>query len=152
MSLSLSYDLYDKIARHLQSCYPNEGAGLLLGHAEAGPSDLNRTVCAILPFANRSPEAEQFHRYQITARDMLEGEIEAERRGLEVIGVFHSHPDDTPRASAYDREHALPWFAYLIASVQRGRLAEARVWVLAHDRSQFHQVPLTVESVVMERS
>lgn len=131
--LTISDDLYAQIAAHLQTAYPNEGAGLLFGKA-IGDS---KTVQSILPFANKFESGEQYHRYLITAQDMLKGETEAEKLGLDVIGVFHSHPDHSAQASEYDREHALPWYSYLIVSVQNGQAAQARCWVLADDRGKF---------------
>jgi proteasome lid subunit RPN8/RPN11 len=96
-----------------------------------------KITLAVLPFANKFESGEQYHRYLITAQDMLQGEIEAEKLGLDVIGVFHSHPDHPAQASEYDREHALPWYSYLIVSVQKGRAASARSWVLSDDRAKF---------------
>jgi len=133
MALIVSSDLYSRITAHLQAAYPNEGAGLLLGQANGA----GKTVKAVLPFPNKFEAGEQYHRYLITAQDMLNGEVEAEKLGLDVVGVFHSHPDHPAQASEYDREYALPWYSYLIVSVQKGRAADARSWVLNDDREQF---------------
>ncbi|MBI3176887.1 MAG: M67 family metallopeptidase [Chloroflexi bacterium] len=133
MTLFISLDRYTQITAHLQAAYPNEGAGLLLGSADGA----GKTVRAILPFPNKFESGEQFHRYLITAQDMLNGETEAEKLGLDVIGVCHSHPDHPAQASEYDREYALPWYSYLIVSVRQGRAADARSWVLADDRGRF---------------
>jgi proteasome lid subunit RPN8/RPN11 len=64
--------------------------------------------------------------------------------GLEIIGFFHSHPDHPARPSAFDREHAWPWYAYLIVSVEDGRAVDWRVWELQEDRSAFVERPLEV--------
>ena len=133
MTLAIPSELYSQITAHLQAAYPNEGAGLLLG-SENGDS---KTVRSILPFANQFESGEQYHRYLITGEDMLKGETEAEKLGLDVIGVFHSHPDHPAQASEYDREHALPWYSYLIVSVLKGQVADARSWVLTDDRERF---------------
>ena len=135
MTLIISPELYYQITAHLQAAYPNEGAGLLLGQANG--TEAAKTVKAVLPLANKFESGEQYHRYLITAQDMLQGEIEAEKLGLDVIGVFHSHPDHPAQASEYDREHALPWYSYLIVSVQKGRAADAHSWVLNDDRAKF---------------
>ncbi len=143
MALIIPPDTYAPLIAHLQTAYPNEGAGLLLGRAD-GADPAVRRVERILPLANRFEPGEQYHRYLITAQDMLDGETEAERLGLDVVGVFHSHPDHPARASEYDREHALPWYSYLIVSIQQGKPAEARVWMLAEDRSRFLEQELTI--------
>jgi len=133
MTLSLSQDIYKQITAHLQAAYPNEGAGVLIG----SPNGDGKTVTAIKPFINKFESGEQFHRYLLTAQDMLEGEMEAERLGLDVVGIFHSHPDHPAQASEYDREYALPWYSYLIVSVQKGQAAYAQSWVLSDDRLKF---------------
>lgn len=133
MSLIIQAELYMQITAHLQAAYPNEGAGLLLGNT----TESAKTVKAILPFANKFESGEQHHRYLITAHDMLHGEIEAEKLGFDVIGIFHSHPDHPAQASEYDREYALPWYSYLIISVQKGQATAARSWVLSDDRAKF---------------
>src|SRR2546430_7306105 len=69
----------------------------------------------------------------------------SDRDGLEVIGVYHSHPDHPPAPSAFDREHAWPWLSYVIVGVGQGRAGELKSWVLAHDRGTFDQEPITSE-------
>ncbi len=135
MTLTIPSNLYAQITAHLQAAYPNEGAGILIGSAASE----SKTLKAIKPFVNKFESGEQHHRYLITAQDMLAGEIEAERLGLDVIGVFHSHPDHPAQASEYDREYALPWYSYLIVSVPKGKAGDARSWVLSDDRKKFNE-------------
>lgn len=140
MTIQISKDLYTQITAHLQAAYPNEGAGLLFGSANGD----GKTVKAMQPFANQFESGEQYHRYLITAQDMLAGELEAERLGLDVVGIFHSHPDHPAQASEYDREYALPWYAYVIVSVQKGRAAYVQAWVLTDDRNKFNEEQVIV--------
>jgi proteasome lid subunit RPN8/RPN11 len=133
VTLNISRDLLRAIHAHGEGAYPNEGCGLLLGRAEAG----DKQVADLLPIRNgREPEAAH-NRYLITPQDMLRGEETAAARGLDVIGIFHSHPDHPARPSEFDREHALPWYSYIITSVEQGRAAASRSWLLADDRSAF---------------
>lgn len=143
MTISITKDLYAQVTAHLQAAYPNEGAGLLFGSADGGGT---KTVKAILPFVNKFESGEQYHRYLITAEDMLTGEVEAERLGLDVIGVFHSHPDHPAKASEYDREYAYPWYSYVIVSVQKGQAAYAQSWVLADDREKFNEEQIIINA------
>ncbi len=146
--LILSADTSACIIDHLRAAYPNEGAGLLFGNSDGASPHSRKTARAILPLPNRFEEGEQYHRYLITARDMLDGEMEAARLGLDVIGVFHSHPDHPALASEYDREMALPWYSYLIVSVHSGSPADARAWVLSDDRSQFVEDEFKIENTI----
>jgi proteasome lid subunit RPN8/RPN11 len=124
-----------KIQAHGESAFPNEGAGLLLGQAAEG----NKTVVDILPLNNEWESGEQYHRYLITPQDMLRGEDEAARRGLDVIGIFHSHPDHVAEPSAMDRDWALPWFSYIITSVRKAHAVVSRSWLLRDDRTAFDE-------------
>src|SRR2546430_16563234 len=58
-----------------------------------------------------------------------------DRDGLEVIGVYHSHPDHPAAPSAFDREHAWPWPSYGIVGGGRGRAGEMKGWTLPGDRA-----------------
>ena len=99
--------------QHGEDAYPGEGAGFLLGNSSA---DL-RVVTAILELPNAREESAQHNRYLLTPQDMLRSEQEAAKLGLDVIGVFHSHPDHPNQPSEFDRQWAMPWFSYIITSV-----------------------------------
>lgn len=133
--LTLSSELIRDLEAHLEAAYPNEGAGLLLGAVVDG----GKRVGAILTLENRWDGAEQYHRFLLTPQDMLRGEQEAARRGLDVIGVFHSHPDHPAEPSGFDREWALPWYSYLITTVTQGRAVRSRSWLLREDRSGYDE-------------
>ena len=91
----------------------------------------------LLEFANAREESARHNRYLLTPEDYLRGEMEAARLDLEVIGVFHSHPDHPNRPSEFDREWAMPFLSYVITSVQSGKAVESRSWLLSEDRVQF---------------
>ena len=59
------------------------------------------------------------------------------QQGLELIGWYHSHPDHPARPSEFDREHAWPWYSYVIVSVAAGQPQDMTSWRLADDRSHF---------------
>lgn len=133
MPLTIPDSVLAEIRAHAEAAYPNEGAGLLLGRVADGQT----SVEAILPLANAREAGAQQDRYLITPQDHLRGEEAAASQGREVIGVFHSHPDHPARPSEFDREHALPWYAYVITAVRQGRAAESTAWRLAEDRTHF---------------
>ncbi len=131
--LEITQAILNQIYVHGENAYPEEGAGFLLGSADGE----NRQVIAILGLSNAREDTARHNRYLLTPLDYLRGEQEGERLGLDVLGVFHSHPDHPNRPSEYDREWAMPWFSYLITSVQAGRASESRAWRLAEDRTEF---------------
>ena len=141
ITLQMSSSIYGQIVTHLESVFPKEGAGLLLGRFNGH----QRLVSKIMTFPNRFSPDEQHNRYLLTAADMLIGEDVAEKNSIEVIGVFHSHPDHPSRPSEYDREHALPWYSYLIVSVHAKGAGDARSWILSDDRTQFIEQIIRIE-------
>jgi proteasome lid subunit RPN8/RPN11 len=98
---------------------------------------LTKRVSQLLPLANSREDAARHNRYLLTAEDYMHGEEYAIQHGLDVLGVFHSHPDHPNRPSEFDREWAMPWFSYLITSVHNAKAVESRSWLLRADRSAF---------------
>jgi proteasome lid subunit RPN8/RPN11 len=143
MNLIVPAELLAKIHANGENAYPEEGAGFLLG----ADGDLRR-VSAIYELTNAREDSARHNRYLITPQDYLKGELEAERLGLTVVGIFHSHPDHPNRPSEYDREWAQPFFSYVITSVQSGKAVESRSWRLSEDRSQFTEESIQSREVV----
>ena len=133
LTIQITSHLLKQVHDRGESAYPDEGAGLLFGKAEGD----SRRVIAILEMTNARQKSARRSRYLITPQEMLRAEREASRRGLDVLGVFHSHPDHPNLPSEFDREWALPWFSYLITSVQDGSAVESLSWRLQEDRSEF---------------
>ncbi len=134
MSLVLSASESERIRAHLCRAYPDEGCGVLLGRDGDGV----REVAEIVALENRREES-RHNRYLIAPEQFLIADRLARGAGLEVIGFFHSHPDHPARPSAFDLEHAWPYYSYLIVSVTRGEAGAARSWRLAEDRSRFDE-------------
>jgi proteasome lid subunit RPN8/RPN11 len=140
MYLELSQELLREIHAHGEGAYPEEGAGLILGRV----SEEKKLATEILQLANGREATARHNRYLLAPEDYLRGEQEAYQRGLEVLGIFHSHPDHPSRPSEYDREWAWPWFSYLITSVQAGRAVDSRSWKLSEDRSEFTEEMIVI--------
>lgn len=140
MKVELDKALQSRIIQQLEGNYPNEGGGFLLGTLNGETVHISETTGVQNVFA----EEEQFHRYAMTPQDWMRLEDEADARGLVLVGYYHSHPDSPAIPSIYDRDHALPNFTYLIASVREAKATEMRAWRLRPDRSQFDEEALTV--------
>jgi proteasome lid subunit RPN8/RPN11 len=135
--LSISKQLAEGIRRHGAESYPYECCGALLGRDPAfGAGDRPREVLALFPLVNRRDDSPR-NRFSISAEDVLAAEKAAGEQSLDLIGWYHSHPDHPAHPSDYDREHAWPWYSYIIVSVQAGAPAEMTSWRLADDRSGF---------------
>ncbi len=136
MTLVISNELLDRIHAHGEKAYPEEGAGFLIGN--------EGKVENILPLENSREDGARHNRFLITPEDYLQAELTADRLGLSLIGVFHSHPDHPNRPSEYDREWAQPFFSYIITTVNQGKAIESRSWRLLEDRSRFEEEEIQI--------
>jgi proteasome lid subunit RPN8/RPN11 len=130
--LLLAEHLARGIREHGARGYPNEACGAILG-VDGGPS---REARALFPLINRRDDSPR-NRFEVDADDFRAAERAAAERGLELIGWYHSHPDHPARPSEYDREHAWPWYSYVIVSVAQGQPQDMTSWRLSDDRSHF---------------
>ena len=141
--LRLPGALLEQIRRHGESAYPAECCGAMLGKPH---QDGLKEVARLAPAVNR--RTDDPHRYLIAPEDLRRLETEARADGLEIVGYYHSHPDHPARPSAFDTEHAWPWYSYLIVRVDRGSAADAASWVLDDERPLMHPESLEVLSEV----
>lgn len=130
--LRISKALESRIRNHAAATYPNECCGALLGR----DAEHLRQVSDILPLKNQHQDSPR-NRFILTPGDVREAEALAKRTGTELLGWYHSHPDAPARPSEFDRDHAWPWYSYIIVSVKAGQPDEMNSWRLAEDRSRY---------------
>jgi proteasome lid subunit RPN8/RPN11 len=144
-TLWISGHLAEKIRLHGAETYPHECCGALLGRdssAMAGADSEkdaltpSREILAFFPLVNRRDDSPR-NRFSVSVDDVCAAEKAAAEQGLEVVGWYHSHPDHPARPSEYDRDHAWPWYSYIIVSVQNGAPQDMTSWRLNDDRQEF---------------
>jgi proteasome lid subunit RPN8/RPN11 len=136
-TLRISGQLAEKIRSHGAETYPHECCGALLGRdSEIESQDGVREVLDLFPLINRRDDSPR-NRFAVSAKDVLEADKAGQQQGLEVIGWYHSHPDHPARPSQYDRDHAWPWYSYIIVSVVNGSPQDMASWRLNDDRQAF---------------
>lgn len=142
MNIYLTQDTYSDICTHGERGYPNEICGVLLGK----DADGRRSITALMPIENSFEPNEQYHRYLITPDAMFQAERIARQKQLDVLGVYHSHPEASAQPSIYDRDHAA-WttWTYIIVSIKSAQAAELRAWKLRDDRTAFDEEDLVIE-------
>src|ERR1700719_637986 len=134
-TLKMSAEIAQKIREDGARGYPNECCGALLGRDADGTGIAAtddgvipaREIVALFPLVNRREDSPH-NRFSVTAEDVRDSEKAAREKGLDVVGWYHSHPDHPARPSQYDREHAWPWYSYVIVSVANGKPAEMTSW------------------------
>jgi proteasome lid subunit RPN8/RPN11 len=147
-TLWISGNLAEKIRAHGAETYPHECCGALLGRdrdeidsngseAPAGSStNPTREVLGLFALVNRRDDSPR-NRFSVTSEDVMSAEKAAREQNLEVVGWYHSHPDHPARPSEYDRDHAWPWYSYIIVSVENGAPQKMTSWRLNDDRAEF---------------
>ena len=125
MNTTIEKDILKKIQDHLESAYPNEACGFLVG-TEA---NRRRYITGIIQAENRSTE-NQRRRFVIDPLDYLKAERSATKDGLALLGIYHSHPDHPAIPSAHDLEFAQPYFSYFIHAVASGKMTDNRSYRL----------------------
>ncbi len=139
--LKLTRNLETEIRSAGESAYPNECCGILLGTLDEKGG---KTVRSLRPVVNSREEEEQYHRFLITEDDMVLAEMEARKSGLDIVGFYHSHPDHPAAPSGYDRDHALPFYSYVILFVGKGKAELLTSWLLENSREKFNRESLEI--------
>ena len=131
------------IRRHGERDYPFECCGLMLGRFENG----RKVVAETYEISNAREEEAKRNRFLIRPEEFLRGEKHARAKGLDVVGFYHSHPDDRAVPSQYDLDHAWPTYSYIVVSVKQGQADDLRSWEMEPDRSRFNEEEIPQVSV-----
>jgi proteasome lid subunit RPN8/RPN11 len=151
MVTTLSLEIAQRIREHGAETYPYECCGALLGRdldsAATSAQDAaklpTREIVALHPLVNRRDDSPR-NRFSVTSDDVREAEKAAKEKGIEIVGWYHSHPDHPAAPSEFDREHAWPWYSYIIVSVANGQPEYMSSWRLTDDRAQFTNEDLEI--------
>jgi len=115
-------EAWEAMLVHARETYPNECCGAMLGRA--GPEKLVTTALRL----ENAYQGSQRTRYELRPEDLLEAEREARRRGLEVVGIYHSHPDCAAYFSETDLKNSCPWYSFVVLSMRGGEFDHATSW------------------------
>jgi proteasome lid subunit RPN8/RPN11 len=122
---------------HAKETYPEECSGVIVG-MDTGEM---KVVVGVWR-AENTHEDERSRRFLIDPLIYMKLEQQANERDMDVLGIYHSHPDHPAEPSEYDREHAWPNFSYIIASVSSEQVEDMRSWVLKEDRLGYDEEPI----------
>ena len=135
MALKIGAGDVSHIHEHAKETYPEECAGVLVGMDSGG----TKVIVDVWRADNTFEEEERSHRFLIEPLKIREFEEKARERDLDILGFYHSHPDHPAEPSEYDRDHAWPYYSYIIASVSSENVEDMRSWVLRDDRSGYDE-------------
>jgi len=145
MSLVLSPEQVGQIEREGAAAYPNECCGAMLGRDVADASGVRRVVARLAPLSNSFAADEQYHRFSLDARELMQLEKRAAEAGLAVLGFYHSHPNHTARPSETDRRNAWPFYSYVIVAIANRQPVDLTSWQLDESTEQFEQEEIVRE-------
>jgi len=129
VKLKLKKSDLDAIDAHALKSYPKECCGLLLGNFGKSEIEVKKVVEAgnILgsPVAFEAEPELVFKVFQM-----------AEKRGLELVGIYHSHPGIAAFVSFKDAGVMKLWSetVWLILSVGKTHVLERMVYVMKNDK------------------
>ena len=127
----------ESIREHGRESYRDEACGAMYGRVIRNGNRVDaKDVVRVAPLEN-ARASERHRRFVVTPDAYRKAEAEAARTGLTLLGFYHSHPDHSAYPSAYDLEHAFPFFSYVILAVENAEPQTMRSFVLANDRKEF---------------
>jgi proteasome lid subunit RPN8/RPN11 len=115
--------------------YPNECCGIMIGRDMSDGACIRRIVERLEPMQNVFDAEQQRRRFAVDPLALMRAEKSAAAQGSLVVGFYHSHPDHPARPSEFDREHAWPFYSYVIVSIAQGNAVDMTSWIL-DDQSQ----------------
>jgi proteasome lid subunit RPN8/RPN11 len=105
--------------------FPDECCGFLFGIEKED----DRIATDILVVTN-AKEGDRRRRFEISPKDYMKAEQYADENNLQLLGIYHSHPNHPAIPSEHDRAAAQPWFSYVIISVLEKKVGLIRSWKL----------------------
>jgi proteasome lid subunit RPN8/RPN11 len=161
MTVRISNAAAEAMRRHAEQGYPLEICGFLVGTAddegravrEAWPARnaweddpaLRRQVFEALESAgteataDRWESADMARRFIVDPKEIIAAMKRAREAGLDLIGLYHTHPNHPAIPSEFDLSVAWPEWSYVILSVRGGQVAELRSWVLNEEERRFEE-------------
>ncbi len=124
--LYLAAGLGQRLKAMVCAGYPEETCGLLVGRQ----SGRRVQVWDLLQARNLNRERAR-DRYELDPRDFVAADAMARRQAMEIVGIWHSHPDHPARPSVTDQAAAWEGWSYVIVSVSRMSIEDLRSWRLS---------------------
>ncbi len=136
----ISTNINEKMLEDATHAFPNECCGFLFGIEKRD----TRFISEILIVQNNK-EGDQRRRFEIAPKDYMKAEQFALSNHLQLLGIYHSHPNHPAVPSEHDRVAAQPFFSYVIVAVYDETILHQRSWRL-NEEQQFEEEKIAIES------
>ncbi|MFQ5965381.1 MAG: Mov34/MPN/PAD-1 family protein [Candidatus Scalinduaceae bacterium] len=137
----IKHNIINRLLKEAKSAYPFECCGILIGDDSA-----KKVVREVYPVENKNKERAQ-DRYEIDSKTFKDIDREATKKRLEIIGLYHSHPDHPPSPSLFDTECASVWpgYSYIIISVKNKKETEVKSWYFDQEKQKLEEEELKIK-------
>jgi proteasome lid subunit RPN8/RPN11 len=135
--IRIDFEPWQEMVQHARATYPHECCGAMLGTIQDG----HKLVQVALPLRN-AYEGAQETRYELRPEDLLEADRQARRRSMDLIGIYHSHPDCGAYFSETDLKNSCPWYSFVVLSIQKGEFDHANSWLPNPEQTKADQEDL----------
>jgi proteasome lid subunit RPN8/RPN11 len=139
--LRIEPDAWREMVAHAQATYPNECCGAMLGTSGAIGGE-PKSVHVALPLENAYSGA-RASRYELRPEDLLRADKEARSRKLDLVGIYHSHPDCDAYFSETDLKNSCPWYSFVVLSIRNGAFDHANSWLPDAEQTKAEREELT---------
>ena len=128
--IRIESEAWAAMVSHAQQAYPNECCGAMIGSIGGD----TKTVQVAMPLENAF-EGAQAARYELRPEDLLAADKAARERSMDLIGIYHSHPDCDAYFSKTDLQNSCPWYSFVVLSIQKGEFHHANSWLPNFDQT-----------------
>jgi proteasome lid subunit RPN8/RPN11 len=129
--IRIESEAWAAMVEHARQAYPNECCGAMLGSIDED----TKTVRIGMPLENAF-EGAQAARYELRPQDLLAADKAARECSMDLIGIYHSHPDCDAYFSRTDLQNSCPWYSFVVLSIQKGEFHHANSWLPNFDQTE----------------
>ncbi|HTB14930.1 MAG TPA: M67 family metallopeptidase [Bryobacteraceae bacterium] len=128
--IRINSEAWETMVAHAQSTFPDECCGVMIGKTDGEVKNVTSAIAV-----ENAYKGKQEDRYEIRPEDLLAVDKNARAQGLDLIGIFHSHPDCDAYFSKTDLENSCPWYSFVVLSIKGGKFDHANCFLPNADQT-----------------
>jgi proteasome lid subunit RPN8/RPN11 len=128
--IKINSGAWETMVAHAQSTFPDECCGVMVGKIDGNEKRVTTAIAL-----ENAYKGKQEDRYEIRPEDLLAADKNARAEGLDLIGIFHSHPDCDAYFSKTDLENSCPWYSFVVLSIKGGKFDHANSFLPNADQT-----------------
>ena len=136
--IHIENDPWAAMVAHARASYPNECCGAMLGSTDGETKTVREAIALQNAF-----EGAQAARYELRPEDLLAADKAARERNMDLIGIYHSHPDCDAYFSRTDLQNSCPWYSFVVLSIKKGEFDHANSFLPNFDQTDAPKEELT---------